>query len=251
MQPINYLTKKVLTNIKLIIFDVDGVLVPRGTKIEQKDNWTTFETKRIAKKQIEQIKKLHELGLLINISSGRGLYMLQDMFREILPFTSLTYENGSVTWFDGNLIQHTNSYKYLREIFPKLQKVSSKHIKGFEPKEFIITIHCHGQVRQIEDIVSEYDNLYTVWNGEAYDIGVKNIQSKGYGLTAFIKHLKLKKENVLAIGDNHNDKELIECAGVKITADKDRLKGDFYVPLEGELLPADLLMKQIIKELTK
>ncbi|MCK5591442.1 MAG: HAD hydrolase family protein, partial [Candidatus Pacebacteria bacterium] len=134
MQEINHLTKGILADIKLIVFDVDGVLVPRGTKIEQKGNWTTFETKRIAKKQIEQIKKLHELGFLINISSGRGLYMLQDMFREILPFTSLTYENGSVTWFDGDIIQHTNSYKYLREIFPKLQQVSNKHIKGFEPK---------------------------------------------------------------------------------------------------------------------
>ena len=249
MQEINHLTKKILADIKLIIFDVDGVLVPRGTKIEQKGNWTTFETKRIAKKQIEQIKKLHELDFLINISSGRGLYMLQDMFREILPFTSLTYENGSVTWFNGNLIQHTNSYKYLHEIFPKLQQVSSKHIKGFEPKEFIITIHCHEQVHEIEDIVAEYGNLYTAWNGEAYDIGVKNIQSKGNGLTAFIKHLELKKENVLAIGDTVNDKELLECAGIKITADKSRLKGDFYVPLEGEFLPADLLMAQIIKVL--
>ena len=251
MRPINCLTKKILGKIKLIVFDVDGVLVPRGTKIEQKGNWTTFETKRIAKKQINQIKKLRELGFLINISSGRGLYMLQDMFREILTFTSLTYENGSATWINGDLIQHTNSYKYLREIFPKLQKISDKLIKGFEPKEFIITIHCHKRVQKIENIVSEYDNLYTVWNGEAYDIGVKDIQSKGVGLKAFIKHLKLKKKNVLAIGDNYNDKELIECAGVKITADKSVLKGDFYIPLEGKLLPADLLMAQIIKEISR
>ncbi|MCK4745102.1 HAD family phosphatase [Candidatus Parcubacteria bacterium] len=248
MKPINYLTKKILNKIKLIVFDVDGVLVPRGTKIKQKSNWTTFETKIIAKKQINQIKKLRELGFLINISSGRGLYMLQDMFREILPFTSLTYENGSATWFNGNLIQHINSYKYLREIFPKLQKISDKRIKGFEPKEFIITIHCHKRMLKIENIVSEYENLYTVWNEEAYDIGVKNIQTKGNGLTAFIKHLKLKKRDVLAIGDNYNDKELIECAGVKITADKSVLNGDFYVPLKGKLLPADLLMAQIIKE---
>lgn len=251
MQPINCLTKKKLDNIKLIIFDVDGVLVPRGTKIEQKGDWTTFETKKIAKKQISQIKKLSELGFLVNISSGRGLYMLQDMFREILPFTSLTYENGSATWLNGNLIQHINSYEHLRDIFPKLQKISDKRIKGFEPKEFIITIHCHQQIQEIEDMVNKYNNLYTIWNGEAYDIGVKNIQSKGVGLKAFIKHLKLKKGNVLAIGDNYNDKELLECAGVKITADKDRLKGDFYVPLKGKLLPADLLMTQIIKEIKK
>lgn len=251
MKSINYLAKKALADIKLIVFDVDGVLVPRGTKIEQKGDWTTFETKKIAKKQIDQIKKLYKLGFLINISSGRGLYMLQDMFREILPFTSLTYENGSATWFNGELIQHVNSYAHLRDIFPKLQKILNKRIKGFEPKEFIITIHCHKQVKKIEDVVNRYNNLYTVWNGEAYDIGIKNIQSKGVGLKAFIKHLKLKKENILAIGDNHNDKELIENAGIKVTADRSVLKGDFYIPLVGKFLPADVLMAQIIKESNK
>ncbi|MFQ5531972.1 MAG: HAD hydrolase family protein, partial [Candidatus Nanoarchaeia archaeon] len=77
------LSKKALKNIKLIVFDVDGVLVPRGTKIKQKGNVTTLETKVIKKQQIEQIKKLHERGYIININSGRGLYMLEEMFRPV------------------------------------------------------------------------------------------------------------------------------------------------------------------------
>jgi len=102
MKPLKEISKKDLEKIKMIVFDVDGVIVPRGTKIKQRGNTTTLETKVINKKQIEQI-----------ISSGRGLYMLQEMFREILPFVSLTYENGSATWYKGEIYQHINSFKYL------------------------------------------------------------------------------------------------------------------------------------------
>jgi len=83
MKPLNQLTGRDLAKIKMIVFDVDGVLVPRGTKIKQEGNTTTLATKIIAKKQIKQIKALHKKGYLINISSGRGLYMLQAMFREV------------------------------------------------------------------------------------------------------------------------------------------------------------------------
>ncbi|HJZ18530.1 MAG TPA: hypothetical protein VJ208_00280, partial [Candidatus Nanoarchaeia archaeon] len=116
MKSLNLLTKKDVENIKLIVLDVDGVLVPRGTKIRQAGNKTSFVVKKIAQKQILQIKKLHETGFKVNINSGRGLYFLQLMFSEILPFVSLTYENGSATWFKGKVYQHINSFNKLKKI---------------------------------------------------------------------------------------------------------------------------------------
>lgn len=251
MKEIKELNGKELKDLKLIVFDVDGVLVRRGTRIKQEGNATTLETKIIDRKQIEQIKELHKKGFLININSGRGLYMLQGMFREILPFVSLTYENGSATWYKGKIEQHFNSFEFLKDVVFELMKVRNEKIKGFEPKEFIITIHCHDKVKEIESIVAKYERLYTIWNGEAYDIGVKNLQTKALGLKRVLKIFKLKKKNVLAIGDNYNDKEMIEEAGISVTADKTRLDGDYYVPLDGKFLPADLLMGQIIKETSK
>jgi HAD superfamily hydrolase (TIGR01484 family) len=230
----------------MVVFDVDGVLVPRGTKIKQVGNITTLETKVIAEKQIEQITELNKRGFLINISSGRGLYMLQEMFRGILPFVSLTYENGSATWDKGKIYQHINSFEYLKDIYPKLKNIVDERIKGFEPKEFIITIHCTEKVQEIEDIVAQDTNLCTVWNGEAYDILVKNDQTKALGLRHVREIFKLQKENVMAIGDNFNDHELLEESGMPISADKSRIDGMFYVPLEGEFLPADVLMQKIL-----
>lgn len=242
------MSQKDLSQIKMIVFDVDGVLVPRGTKIKQIGNTTTLETKIIASKQIEQIRELNKKGFLINISSGRGLYMLQEMFREVLPFVSLTYENGSATWYHGKLYQHVNSFEYLKDVFPKLARLALNHkdVKGFEPKEFIITIHCKKQIKEIEKIIKKYKRLVTIWNGEAYDVQIKKEQTKAVGLKRVIKILKLKKKNVLAIGDNYNDYELLQASGMPISADKTRVKGKFYVPLQGEFLPADKLMQKIL-----
>lgn len=248
MKPLKEISKKDLEEIKMIVFDVDGVIVPRGTKIKQRGNTTTLETKVIKKKQIEQIKKLYKKGFLINISSGRGLYMLQEMFREILPFVSLTYENGSATWYKGKIYQHINSFKYLKNVFPKLKKeaIKNKNVKGFEPKEFIITIHCTHRIKKIEEIVKKEGGLYTKWNGEAYDVGIKKRQTKALGLRHVMKIFKLKKKNVMAIGDNYNDQELLDESGLSISADKNRARGRFYVPLKGKFLPADLLMQKIL-----
>lgn len=247
MTDIKNLTKNALKDIKLIIFDVDGVLVQRGTRISQRGSIVTLEIKHIAKKHIEQIKKMHDKGFLININSGRGLYMLQEMFRNVLDFVSLTYENGSATWNKGQIEQHFNSFLYLKDIQDKLVHVKHKNIKGLEPKEFIITIHCKDRVPQIEKITRKYKHLYCLWNGEAYDIGVKNLQTKGLGVKNVTRLFNLKKKNVLAIGDNYNDKELLEQAGIAVSADKKRLKGDYYVQLHGLHLPADILMEQILK----
>ena len=40
----------------MIVFDVDGSIGAKGTKIKQVGNITSFQTKIIAQKQIEQIK---------------------------------------------------------------------------------------------------------------------------------------------------------------------------------------------------
>ena len=172
--------------------------------------------------------------------------MLQEMFREVLPFVILTYENGSATWHRGKIYQHINSFEYLKDIFPKLKQVVNEKIKGFEPKEFIITIHCEEKVPEIEEIVAGDPNLCTVWNGEAYDIGVKNRQTKALGLRKVMKIFKLKKKNVMAMGDNYNDAELLKKSGIPISADKNRVKGKFYAPLEDQFLPANNLMHKVL-----
>jgi len=246
MKSINELSKKDIKDIELLVFDVDGVLVRRGTVIKSNRSYLELEVKVIDPFQIDQIWRLSQCGFKININSGRGLYMLQLMFREVLPYVSLTYENGSATWYEGNIVQHVNSYSRLTDALSELLFIEDERIDGWEPKEFIITIHCSERVPAIEKVMSKFENLYCLWNSEAYDIGIKNDQTKAIGLKSLMNFLKLEKQNVLVIGDNYNDKSMMDIGGVRITADKDRVSGDFWVPLNGDRLPADILMDKIL-----
>lgn len=247
MKSIDLMRREDLKNIQLIVFDVDGVLVQRGTKINQRGDVTTFHLKKVPKIEINLMKKLSEKGFHLNINSGRGLYFLQEMFREILPFVSLTYENGSATWILGRTYQNINSFEKLRDASLELRKIKDLNIKGFEPKEFTITIHCKCRVKKIEAAMKKFRELYFIWNAEAYDIGVKNVQTKATGLKELMKILNLRKENVLAVGDNFNDVELLRSVGISVCADKSRITGNFSVPLRGKLLPAEIVMKKILE----
>jgi hydroxymethylpyrimidine pyrophosphatase-like HAD family hydrolase len=247
MLPINELSQVHLDPIKLVVFDVDGVLVPRGTKIKSTDTELQLQIKQIDNSLMEKLVRLHNAGFMININSGRGLYMLQIMFRSVLPYVSLTYENGSATWISGKVVQHMNSYKYLSGVTMILSKITDSNIKGWEPKEFITTIHCLDRVPAIEKAVADFPELYCMWNGEAYDIGVGEVQTKALGLDYLTQYLGLAKENTMAIGDNYNDKEMMDAAGISITADKDRVDGDFWVPLLDDRLPAEILVDKILQ----
>lgn len=243
-------TKEQLKKIKFIILDIDGVTVPRGTRIKQISENLRIRIREVPKREIEQIKQLAKKGYLIGVNSGRGLYMLQDMFHRVLKDIVITYENGSATWYKGKIYQHVNGFDKLGCVLEELRQISHKDIKGFEPKEFIITIHCKKRIPQIEKIINKHKGVYWIWNDEAYDIGVKDKQTKEKGLKQVMKIFNLKKENILFIGDNYNDVSLSNHVGITVSADKTRLKGDFYVSLNKNKkhYPAEQVMDWFLKD---
>ncbi len=241
--------KKKLKKIKFIILDIDGVTVPRGTKIKQISNNMHMRIRKIPNSEIQKIKELSKKGYIIGVNSGRGLYLLKDIFRTVLNNLVITYENGSATWYKGKIYQHVNSHTKINKIQLELEKIKNKNILGFEPKEFIISIHCKKPVKAIENTVNKYKGIYWIWNGEAYDIGLKGKQTKARGLKEVMKLLKLKKHQILFVGDNYNDVSLAGKVGVVVSADKTRLKGDLYVNLHGKKFPAEQVMDIFLNEL--
>jgi len=251
MKPITELTKKDIENIKLLCFDCDGVTVKRGTEIEERGNELRVKTYTLSdsllKKMIALKKWFH-----LNFSSGRSLLYLDRMFGKVLwEKASLQAEIGIFTLINGEVIQHQKfSPERLQQIndikvdIRDLMK-TNKDIRGFEPKQFLITVHCWREVPEIEQVLRRYDpqnEYYCFWNGEAYDLGLKTT-NKGTGLKYLAELLKLDMKQTLAIGDGPNDREMVESAGIGVVTSQKRIKGDYYTTGEFHLGGEELVDK--------
>jgi hydroxymethylpyrimidine pyrophosphatase-like HAD family hydrolase len=246
---------KDISHINLIVFDVDGVIVPRGTEIIEKGNIVTFNLKFPPKEFIETAKELLNYSN-VAISSGRSMLTLKTIFAELFGQQKngnhfvLQAENGGRISIGADEIGagHNNDFiRNLSSLRAKLKEVEHENIKGFEPKETILTIHAHDRVPDIEKNVDTTTH-YLIWNGEAYDIGDPNI-SKGTGLLRVKDALseRIGKEiNAIAIGDRQNDLDLLEKAEISVSADPEVLREAHYYIDSSEELPGVVLAKHLL-----
>jgi HAD superfamily hydrolase (TIGR01484 family) len=245
--------KEQLSELRLAVFDSDGVMVERGTEISQ----FCLKNKQITETKVNLIdegllKKLQELSkrMLVCISSGRSLIYLQEMYRHISGKNIiLMAENGNLFMNDGEIIQlFTYSEEYFKKLARIRDKVSRLPISGIEPKQFILTIHAVRELKEVYEIVrkEDYDHeLKVMWNGEAFDIQRADV-SKGKGLETLMAVFKIAKIRTIAIGDRVNDKELLDMAGVAVSADNKQLPAKYYTT--SKLLGGKELINYLLKE---
>ena len=224
------------SNIKLLILDSDGVSVPVGTEIlettEEDYHKVVVKTNLITDSFAEKVNRLKK-KIRICVSSGRSLIYLQGMYSKVLGGgVILQAENGNLSLVDGRVIQHiTYDDAYFDKIYDIRRGISKLDIKGFEPKQFILTAHADREIPEVYEIVRKYDtdgDLKVMWNGEAFDIQKKSI-SKGVGVKAIAMYLDIDRNDVVAIGDKINDKEMISAAGFGISTNKNTLEAKYYM----------------------
>ncbi len=249
-----------LSRIKLLILDSDGVVIPRGTKIREGETgekyFANIETYKISDRLAEKINRLKS-KIKVCISSGRSLIYIQSMYAAIIgEGVILQAENGNLSLIGGQIMQH---FDYGEDYFKKIAAIRNEIVRseeesmasilGFEPKQFILTIHSKDEARGVYDIVKKHDydeELKIMWNGEAFDIQKHSI-SKGEGLRRLLGFLNIKSEEVIAMGDRINDKELLEVAGRGVSADKDALPAEYWTVGEG--LPGEALVDYLLERL--
>ena len=246
-----------LEQLKLVVFDSDGVSVPRGTQISEhvergETNLESISMKTyiITDRFANLLNRLRR-KVKVTISSGRSLLYLQGMFAPIIgENTVLTAENGNISLINGKVVQH---FDYEEEYFEALSnirlEVEKLPIKGIEPKQFILSIHSDHEIKEVYDIVKKHDpdqTLRVMWNGEAFDIQRKDV-SKAAGLERLLGFLELRPEQMLAIGDRINDREMIELAGVGVSADHQKLPAEYWTTGSG--LPGEILANYLVEKL--
>ena len=243
MRPISELTAGNLSPIKLIAFDSDGVLVQKGTDISQTNNgYYSQQAYSLTPEIVTKLNLLKSRYELV-INSGRNSLYLTQIYRDILwNRVTLISEIGTFLTGNGFVVQTEPLDQYeldtIIKIRTKLAKlIGDSRIEGFEPKQFLTTLHCHEAVPEVPDIVHESDpenRFYCWWNEEAYDINSQKF-SKVNGLKKLMELKNLIPDQVITVGNGINDSDLTMTGMINISTDPVNLQtDDFFV--EGEHL---------------
>ncbi len=235
MKKLEEITKEELDNIKVVTFDIDGVIAPVGTEIREEDDGSKLfmESKQLSDKFVENLNKL-EKYVRLNFSSGRNILYLKSLTNRFSDKeTILQAENGNITWLDNRIThevysdEYFNKLRVLKEKIKEMKKMDSR-IRGFEPKLFVLTVHC-DEMEEICKLVEEVGEgeLYCLWTNEGYDIGSKKT-NKGMGIKNLAKQLNIEPKQIMTTGNNYNDAEMLQV-GKGITVNKDRVESEYFI----------------------
>jgi len=253
MKDIKEITKEELDALSVVTFDIDGVVIPVGTELKENDDGTELfmKSKQLSREFIENLKKLKKY-LKINFSSGRNILYLKSLVNEILDNKIiLQAENGNITWIDNKIYHPDYSDRYfnqLRDLKEKIKEIkkTDKRIRGFEPKMFILTVHC-DEMEEICNLVKETteDESYCLWTNEGYDIGSKEM-SKGIAINNIAEKLNIEPKQIMTTGNNYNDAYMLQV-GKGVTVNSERIDAEYFIEHRPEKLGGEILVEFLLK----
>lgn len=230
--------KKRAKKIKVIVSDIDGTLF-------------SHKTKQVPPSAIKAFKKLQEEGYKVFIASGRNYYLIRKSgILDYVKPDGLITMNGATVILDGRTIY---SYPIPEDVVDALIKFSKRlkfgltlieenagHINYVDervimshepygvrfPQPRTFPDHYDRTVYQAIAFCDELDESLFLphlrdcksarWEKYAVDI-MPSDSDKSKGVLAVLEHLKLQPENVLCLGDNENDVEMLSFAGIGVS----------------------------------
>lgn len=213
-------------NFKSLIFDLDGTAFPTGP--ESKPSPRLIQAVKEAKKKVS-----------VSIATARRIASVRDVFKILSLEAPSTITGGTqivdpisekIIW--SKLI----ATHALQQVLTIMKHYPSETILGddLQPFDFKSDVSPHknypivylrnptkkiaeeicGQLRNIRDI-----HFVTApsWIKGWTDIHVTHSEgTKEYGVKQLITILNVQKEQVMVVGDNHNDEALFKSAGFKV-----------------------------------
>jgi len=255
MKNIKEISLEELKALKVITFDIDGVVIDTGTELKESTDGTELymKSKQLSGQFIKNLKELKKY-LKLNFSSGRNILYLKSLVNEVFDKdVFLQAENGNISWFEGKITHpeyssdYFNKLKIIRERIKMMMAEGDKRIRGFEPKMFILTPHCE-QMEEIPNLVKEVDpegELYCLWTNEGYDIGSK-ATNKGKGIEKLAQHLQINPKEIMTTGNNYNDVEML-AIGTGVTVDPERAQAEYFIEHQVDELGGELLVEFLLK----
>lgn len=250
------MTDEEIRKAKMIVFDVDGVVIPKGSNLHENSDGTEFtmKTHSLSPKFVQNIVELKK-HITVAFSSGRNLLYLRTLVKDFFDRSViLQTENGAITFMNGRIVHEDYPNEYFEALFKIRNKIiengEAVHLMGFEPKLFNLAVHTLVERPLMYEIVKQNDPkglMYCIWTGEAYDIGLKGI-TKGMALRKLCDKLGFRSDEVITTGNALNDKEMLEF-GIGVTAEPDIVWGRYK--MSGGGLGGEELAEFLVQKLSK
>ncbi len=232
--------------IRLVVSDIDGTLIQDSTP-------------DLYPEMVETIKKLKDKGILFCAASGRQYASIKNVFRDVSEDIAYIAENGAHIRYKHENISVTpmrkehieGIMKMLRPYYGECEVYVSTPMGGLiesKNKDFIdlITNGYHNSFRWVEDVLVEKEEIIKIavyrkesvrhlgesifipsWEkqvkacmaGDEWVDFMDLSVDKGNGLKLLAKYLGIKKEEIMAFGDNDNDIGMMLTAGESYAVD--------------------------------
>lgn len=210
-----------MPNIALIALDLDNTLLT--------------DDKQITKNTRYWLSKAREKGLIITFCTGRGIQTTQDFWEELGLDSPMVLVNGAEIWKrPGELLErHILPTDGVRELVSFAKAHGARFwgysveslTQGRDWSEAMYKQHWlkfgirHNDLPTIDRLREEVRSWgrYEVTQSHAVnmEISCRGI-SKAYGITKVCEYLKIGLDQVMAVGDSHNDYAMLQAAGLGV-----------------------------------
>lgn len=225
---------------KLIVTDLDNTLLNKDGEVEE-------STKELLKKLDKQVK--------IAIATGRSLASAKAIADELGSQSPMICYNGAeIVDENGKIIYSSNVSKEVQREIVEYVIANDLYLQVYDKGEIVVSklnLKAHpdpdlkyasyretGSIEKLKEITTpklliavdpkkayeiqeelekKFEDRAYFAKSEEHLIEVMNIGTdKGQALKVLSNHLNVKKEEVMALGDNTNDIRLIEEAGLGV-----------------------------------
>lgn len=214
--------------IKIVVFDIDDTLLPRGKK-------------KLSEKVKDRINQLHKRGIITIPATGRGIYNTPEEIIKVLkpPFIItinghivLNQKHEVITKHSMNdelannlqticieneislIFKYENCYRsiYENQTFDKPAYIDCIDSSTGSPYGCFLVPPPSFPMQMLMD---KFPELSFTKGGAGYDVYERNAD-KSTGIETVLNELKLSWENVICFGDAENDISMIQKAGLGI-----------------------------------
>ncbi|MBR4138816.1 MAG: Cof-type HAD-IIB family hydrolase [Lachnospiraceae bacterium] len=219
--------------IKAVFFDIDGTLIPLGSK-------------QMSAETIQALKELKERGIKIFLASGRGVRELGVITKDV-SFDGYITLNGQICLgedfelYYGNPI-HADDLKVLLKIFEEKKLhaviieekrsyinfiddvaekihqeigVKASPIESYEG-DAVYQVILYADAVYAEELFQELPHCkWSRWHPKGIDVFSKD-GGKVTGIQKTLEHFDIKQEETMAFGDGDNDVDMLKFVQIGV-----------------------------------